>query len=297
MAETSFPIVGADLTDPAWGQTVGAVGNGIIDDWGNPYGITVNTNDTVTIRPSSTGSAKAVVNGFGHAMDSTKTLPVPAVTSKTQYNIGLLYDPKNAALPVSLVVLKGTTVPLTDGQDFLPLYVIVRSSGQTLTAAALYDPKPRLRNTLYVASANDLLMMSPLLFPYCTEVVTTSGTYIAKGSTSNPVWELQTAVPAKGTVSAASGYKISPATYLQKQDGLVELYLAATGSFPRTNKRFATIPSGFRPAQSIITGALLTGQDFPEAAGLSIGTDGAIVFYGASGTHNSIGGFVKYKAA
>jgi len=198
MTETAFPIVGSDLTDAAWGQTVGATGNGILDDWGGPYSMVVNTNDTVTIKRSTrSGVARAVVNGFGHQIDADVTLTVPAVTTSTRYHIGLLYDPSNAALPVKLVVLKGATVPLSAGQFFLPLYIFVRGAGQTLAAATLYSPKPRIQPRMIVASADDLQQMDPTLFLYGTEILATGTrrTYRASGSFANPTW---TAGPTQG---------------------------------------------------------------------------------------------------
>lgn len=191
MAETSFPLTGADLKDDQWAQAVGASGSGVLDDWGNPYALTINTNDTITLRPSTSGAARAVVNGFGHRMDSTKSLSLPAVSSKTQYNVGLLYDPKNAALPVSAVVLKGATVPLSDGQVFCPLYTFIRSAGQTLAAATLLTVKPRIQPQLLMASSEALLATSPLLFLYGTEVECTDlgRSYRAAGSTTSPRWE------------------------------------------------------------------------------------------------------------
>jgi hypothetical protein len=190
MAETSFPIVGADLTDDAWAATVGAVGNGVLDDWGSPYAMTVNTDDTVTILPSSTGYARAVVNGFGHQLDAGKTVSVPAVATTTTYQIGLLYDPTNAALPVSIVVLKGANPALTTGQEFLPLHVFVRASGQTLSAASKYSPIPRIRPQLLVSSTNALRTMWPKLFLFGTEVLCTDTnvTYRAAGTSAAPQW-------------------------------------------------------------------------------------------------------------
>ncbi|MBT1630462.1 hypothetical protein [Curtobacterium flaccumfaciens] len=191
MTESSFPIVGLDLTNAAWGQTVGATSNGILDDWGSAYAIVVNTNDTVTVKRSSrSGVARAVVNGFGHQMDADVTLTVAAVTSTTKYHIGLLYDPGNVTLPVKLVVLKGTTVPLTAGQAFLPLHIFVRQAGQTLAAAALYSPRPRVQPRLVVASATDLKQMDPLLFLNGTEALATDvrRTYRASGSLASPEW-------------------------------------------------------------------------------------------------------------
>src|SRR5438132_726924 len=108
MTESSFPLVDKKMSDAIWAQSVGAVGNGILDDWGSPYAVIVNTNDTITIRPSTTsGVARAVVNGFGHQIDADVNLPIPAVTTPTLYQVGLLYDPQNSALPVKIVVLKG----------------------------------------------------------------------------------------------------------------------------------------------------------------------------------------------
>ncbi|MBF4603770.1 hypothetical protein [Curtobacterium sp. VKM Ac-2884] len=191
MTETSFPLAGQDLKDDAWAQTVGAFGSGVLDDWGNPYALDININDTVTIRPSTSGVARAVVNGFGHRLDAPKNLPIPAVSGATWYNIGLLYDPENALLPVSLVVLKGTTVPLDTGQEFCPLYTIIRYAGQTLAAAKLLRVLPRVQPQLLMASSEALLAQSPLLFLYGTEVECTDvgRTYRAAGSPASPRWE------------------------------------------------------------------------------------------------------------
>lgn len=298
MTESSFPIVDAKLSDAAWAQTVGATSNGILDDWGGPYAITVNTNDTVTIKPSTTsGFARAVVNGFGHQIDANVTLSVPAVTSATTYHVGLLYDSTNAAQPVKLTVLKNPTFPLTPGQSYLPLYVFARSAGQTLQAATLFSPKPRLRPTLYMASDTDLLKLPARMFLYGTEVKLPGKSYMAKGSAASPSWELQHADPTTGSVSASAGFKVAADTSLTRQDDMVELYIHATGSFTHTNKKFATIQSGFRPAQAVIAPVLLTGGDFPETGGIAIGTDGGVQFYGGAGTHNTLGGFVKFEAA
>lgn len=222
MTESAFPIVGQDLTDAAWGQTVGATSNGILDDWGNPYAMVVNTNDTVTIKPSTTtGFARAVVNGFGHQIDANVSLTIPAVTSSTRYYVGLLYNPSNTALPVKLVVLKGATVPLSSGQAFLPLYIFVRGSGQTLAAATLYSPKPRVQPRMIVASADDLQQMDPTLFLYGTEILATGTlrTYRASGSLANPTWTagptqgywrgLRTTAMANANLSAVLGFAVS----------------------------------------------------------------------------------------
>lgn len=192
MTETSFPIVDQRLSDSAWAQAVGAVGNGILDDWGSPYAVTVNTNDTVTIRTSTvTGFARAVVNGFGHQIDAAVTVAVPGSGSAVRQHVGLLYDPTNAAAPVTLKVLAGTTVPLTAGQEFLPLHVFDRAAGQSLSAAKRSSPLPRIRPCIAVDSAAGLQAMSPRLFLRGTEAVSlaTGARYVASGSASSPEWD------------------------------------------------------------------------------------------------------------
>lgn len=123
---------------------------------------------------------------------------MPAVSSTTTYQIGLLYDPANATLPVSLVVLRGATPALKSGQEFLPLHVIVRASGQTLSGATRYSPMPRIRPQLIVSSSDALQTMWPKLFLYGTEVLCPDKnvTYRAAGSSANPQW---VAGPAQGT--------------------------------------------------------------------------------------------------
>lgn len=191
MTQTSFPLVNKKLTDAAWGQAVGAVGNGILDDWGVPYSISVNTNDTITVRVSTTtGVARAVVNGFGHQMDANETLTIPAVSAQTTYQVGLLYDPSNAALPVRLAVLKGSPPVLAAGAEFLPMFVFNRAAGQTLAAALRYFPRPRIRPQIHVVDFPSLQSMNPLSFArgttaYCS---VERASYIADFVGSTPTW-------------------------------------------------------------------------------------------------------------
>lgn len=214
MTETSFPIVDQKLTDGAWAQTVGAVGNGILDDWGSPYAITVNTNDTVTIRRSTvSGYARAVVNGFGHQIDANVNLTVPAVTSTTTYYVGLLYSPSNAAQPVKLVVLKGATVPLETGQEFLTLHQFTRGAGQTLAASTLYSPLPSIRPSIQVDSRAALLQMSPLLFlrgteAYCVDV---DFAYRAAGTFAASQWRRAQSIDALPSADDNVDTDVTPA--------------------------------------------------------------------------------------
>ncbi|PZE23851.1 hypothetical protein [Curtobacterium sp. MCBD17_028] len=199
MTESSFPLTSADLTDDMWGQAVGAVGDGILDDWGSPYAITVNTNDTVTVGVSSvSGEARAVVGGFGHRIDAPVTVSVPAVSAPTTYWVGLLRDPANATNPVKLTVLSGTSVPLSIGQRFVLLQKFVRGAGQTLAAAQGFSVRPCISPTLTMASSTSLLETPPKLFlrgttVYCADVELS---FTAAGTAGSPRWDEVGAVTA-----------------------------------------------------------------------------------------------------
>lgn len=197
MAESSFPLVGADLTADAWAQTVGTSGSGVLDDWGNPYAIVLNINDTVTIKPSTRGPARAVVNGFGHQLDVPKTLNVPAVTTTTTYSIGLLYDPQNETMPVLLTVRTGTS-QLGTGQVFFPLHTIIRGAGQTLAAATLLTLLAAIQPHLVSASKAAVLGTSPFLFLRGTTIECTDvgQSFRASGTAATPTWD---AGPTQGT--------------------------------------------------------------------------------------------------
>ncbi|MBF4613742.1 hypothetical protein [Curtobacterium sp. VKM Ac-1376] len=292
MAETSGPIVGADLTDGVWAQTVGAVGNGILDDWGNPYAITVNTNDTVTVRKSTvSGYARAVVNGFGHQIDADVTLPVPAVTSSTKYYVGLLYSPSNPAQPVKLVVLKGATVPLDAGQEFLTLHQFTRSAGQTLAAATLYSPLPKIRPSVQVETREALLQMSPLLFlrgteAYCIDV---DFAYRSTGTAASPLWRRAQAISAMPSADdnvdtdvtpAAGRVRIAGEQFYTDGDRLV--FITVTGTAVGSHQEDA----------SGLLSVVLNDENVlhPSSCRLSRIQGGAGIFFSVSGIARTVGG-------
>ena len=292
MTETSFPIVDQKLTDGAWAQTVGAVGNGILDDWGSPYRITVNTNDTVTIRKSTvSGYARAVVNGFGHQMDADITLPVPAVSSPTRYYVGLLYSPSNAAQPVKLVVLKGSEVPLETGQEFLTLHQFSLGAGQTLAASTLFSPLPSIRPSIQVDSKAALMEMSPLLFlrgteAYCVDV---DFAYRSSGTASSPQWRRAQSIDALPSaddnvdtdVTPASGrVRIAGEQFYTDADRLV--FITVTGTAVGAHQNNA----------SGLLSVVLNDENVlhPSSCRLSRIRGGAGIFFSVSGIARTKGG-------
>ncbi|MCS6578263.1 hypothetical protein [Curtobacterium poinsettiae] len=303
MTETSFPIVDQKLTDGAWAQTVGAVGNGILDDWGSPYRITVNTNDTVTIRKSTTsGFARAVVNGYGHQMDADITLPVPAVSSPTRYYVGLLYNPAvrkasdpafdpTVDLPVKLVVLKGPEVPLSGTQEFLTLHQFSRGAGQTLAASTLFSPLPSIRPSIQVDSKASLMEMSPLLFlrgteAYCVDV---DFAYRSSGTASSPQWRRAQSIDALPSaddnvdtdVTPASGrVRIAGESFSTDADRLV--FITVTGTAVGAHQNNA----------SGLLSVVLNDENVlhPSSCRLSRIRGGAGIFFSVSGIARTKGG-------
>lgn len=200
MTESSFPIVNADFTDSQWSQIVGSRGSGILDDWGNPYGLTIGTDDTITIGVSTrSGVARAVVGGFGHQMDAAVKLPVP--TGANDYHVGLLYAP-TATPTVRLVVLAGTSPAVPAGGAYSPMYKIRRAAGQTLATAAVFRMRVRIQPRISVETTAGLLEVSPLLYlagttAYCQD---TDRVLRAGGTVAAPVW-----VPTEGAQAARFG--------------------------------------------------------------------------------------------
>lgn len=254
MTESSFPLVGADFTSDQWSQTVAGLGNGVLDDWGSPYAITLHTNDTATIAVSTvSGIARAVVAGFGHRLTAAVTVSIPAVSSTTTYSIGLLYDPAQAATPVLLTVLTGT-VSLTTGQVWLPLHVIVRQATQALTAAALSSPLLTVQPRAAVASQAALLQQSPQTYLAGTTVFCkdTGNTYRADLVGSTPTWvspkTVSTFTPA-GIYHAGS---VPPAlTVLNGRTTLEGILSSSTAVFvANTTYEVGSVPAAVAPARN-----------------------------------------------
>jgi hypothetical protein len=190
MTQKSYPLNGQPFPDDQWADVIGQMGDGILDDWGNPYSVTVNTNDTVTIGVSSTGINHAVVGGFAHSQDAAEILSVPAVTVQTRYLVGLLYDP--SASNVRLAVLTSPT--MTGGKVFSPIVIFDRAPGQTLPAATRRIARVRRAPLISADTASAISGMNPLLFLKGTRAYAfdTGAEYIADGTAASPVWKTTT---------------------------------------------------------------------------------------------------------
>ena len=161
MTEVSFPVVNQPLSEAQWKTIALGIGQGIVDRGGFPYRLTSRSdvNNTVTISvDTKTGRNEAILDGFAHQIDTAKVLSVPAVSTTTTYEIGLVYDPTQHGATGGPVKLSVWTSPAdySGGKNRLVLYTLVRQPSQALTAAALTEFRPRLSPQIIVTNQSHL---------------------------------------------------------------------------------------------------------------------------------------------
>ena len=160
MAEESFPMRDAPMTDEQWKQVTLGIGNGVLNEGGDPYRLTNINNATnqVTVNVSTTtGLAQAIVAGFYHRIDAPVVVDVPAVTTTTTYWIVLEYSPlrlESSEPPVQLKVV--TALDTTSGRQYLVLHKIYRRPNELLTDASRRSVKPRVAPVLQVRDDSEL---------------------------------------------------------------------------------------------------------------------------------------------
>ena len=160
MAEESFPIKDVPMTDEQWKQVTLGIGNGVLNEGGDPYRLTNINNATnqVTVNVSTTtGLAQAIVAGFYHRIDAPVVVDVPAVTKATTYWIVLEYSPlrlEQSEPPVQLKVV--TALDTSQDKQYLVLHKFYRRANELLTNANYRSVKPRISPTLQVRDESEL---------------------------------------------------------------------------------------------------------------------------------------------
>ena len=161
MAEESFPMRDEPMTDEQWKQVTLGIGNGVLNEGGDPYRLTNINNATnqVTVNVSTqTGLAQAIVAGFYHRIDAPVVLDVPAVTKATNYWIVLEYSPlrlESSEPPVQLKVVKDG-LDFSQGKQYLVLHRFYRRANELLTDANYRSVKPRIAPLLQVRDTSEL---------------------------------------------------------------------------------------------------------------------------------------------
>lgn len=161
MSQNSYPKVETPFTDDQWKNLFLTLGRGIIDKGGFPYKLTArdSVTNTVTIGVDSRdGRNFAVLDGFLHTMDAPEQVSVPAVTTDTTYEIGLVYDPTQHNAPGGPITLTAWTTPAdnTGGKSRLVLYRMTRKANLALGSTSYTEERPRACPVFSVSTASQL---------------------------------------------------------------------------------------------------------------------------------------------
>lgn len=154
-SEYSYPVVNTPLNDEMWQYVTLGIGNGILDEGGQPYWLRgrENVNNTVRIAVSTvTNTAQALLRGFYHRLTADKTFTVPPVAATTVYHFCLTYDPTahtSPGGPISLQMYAGEP-PTSMGRFHLVLWKLTRRPNQLLTDATISRVRPRVAPPIYV---------------------------------------------------------------------------------------------------------------------------------------------------
>lgn len=189
MAEESFPVVEQPMNAEQWRSVTLGIGNGVLDQGGNPYSLSniSNSGNTVSVRvDSAVGYAHAIVLGFYHKIDEPVTLSVPAVTTATTYYIALQYDPGRSGTPVKLDVF--TSLDRTGGKEYLVLHKIVRQANQLLTDATITKVDTKIATTVIVDTADAVPDIASVLWGTRVLVTETGEELRAGGSVGAREW-------------------------------------------------------------------------------------------------------------
>lgn len=162
MPQSSAPIVGEQFTDVDWRDLHGSE-SAIVGDYdGTAYKLTLPTDSDIITLGSTTQRSTAVVAGFVHRIPAGQTEPltIPAAVGAARTDrVNLRYSEAHTGLPgpVRLVVVAGAAgagAPNYDdtapGAQDLPLYLITRQPGQSLSQATVLDVRRRSGRSLIV---------------------------------------------------------------------------------------------------------------------------------------------------
>ena len=158
--EFSYPIVGQPMTDAMWQYVTLGMGDGVLDEGGQPYWLRAreNANNTLKITVSTTtNTAQAMLRGFYHKMTEDRTFTVPGVTTSTLFHFCLTYSPVGLNQdqgPISLQMYAGTP-PTTLGRFHIILWTLLRKPNQLLTDAEVRMVRPKITPSLSVNVEKD----------------------------------------------------------------------------------------------------------------------------------------------
>ena len=152
--EYSYPVPGEPMSDEMWAHLAKAWGSGVISYGGAPYRIgNVNdVNNTLTVYKADDEGREsgAVLEGFAHRMTENVDLKVGAVSTATDYVIGIQYDPLREGGPLALDVF---TRPLntSQGKKYIPIWEGRREPSSVLSSVEWRTARSRIAPTTTVS--------------------------------------------------------------------------------------------------------------------------------------------------
>jgi len=189
-SEYSYPVVNQPMNDEMWSYVTLGLGDGVLDEGGQPYWMVgrENVNNTVRITVSNTkGTAQALLRGFYHRLTQDKIFTVPGVSSATTFHFCLTYDPTAATTPggpISLQMYAGTP-PTSQGRFHIVLWRLVRSPNQLLTDAKVERVRPKITPMITVDKESDMPDANTVLHGTRCVVTATMQEFRSTGSTED----------------------------------------------------------------------------------------------------------------
>ena len=295
--EYSYPVVNQPMNDEMWQYVTLAMGNGILDEGGQPYWLRgrENVNNTLKITvATTTGTAQGVVRGFYHRLTEDKSFTVPGVSSTTVYHFCLTYDPTASTTPggpISLQMYAGTP-PTTLGRFHVILWTLTRQPNQLLTDAAIVQHRPKVVSRISVGSPDYLPDARGMLWG--GEAVVSHGwekgaLYTVSGvedgvptsweSVTDPAWENLSYIPTYR--HPGHGYRLGIQRVGKRRFLRGRVARDSGANFVSGSGGYwvCTLPVGDRPSQEVrltISGA---GFNPPNQHSVVINTDGEVRAY------------------
>lgn len=161
-AEESFPVVGYGMNDEQWSHLAKAFGSGVLSYGASPYrrGTVSDVSNTIVIRKADDDGrdSGAVIEGFAHRMLGDVTVEVPAVTTTTDYVIGIQYDPvraKGVGIPLKLDCFS-RPLDTSQGKKYAPIWEGTRKPSTVLSSVEWVTARSRIAPTTTVRTEERL---------------------------------------------------------------------------------------------------------------------------------------------
>ena len=144
--EYSFPVANQGITQHQYTQMNLGTGNGILHRYPETYYIDTHPTDAetnarntlllkVTRHDVEGAVAEASIEGFYHRLTETIEIPIPAVTTSTQFYVTITYDPRKFKTNPAKIEVWQNSLPTQHGLKHIILGRVDRAPNQVLTQA------------------------------------------------------------------------------------------------------------------------------------------------------------------